>query len=72
MMVYIYFSGRRLCGGYLSTPRVFLILMVIDIYFISVMSSEPERMFSGAELTISEQRASLKTTIIELLKCLKS
>ena len=49
-----------------------LLKMVIDIYFISAMSAEPERVFSGAKYTISDQRNSLKSETIELLKCLKS
>ena len=36
------------------------------------MSSEPERVFSGAKYTISDQRASLKSETIELLECLQS
>ena len=35
------------------------------------MSSEPERVFSGAKCTISDQWASLKSKAIELLECLK-
>ena len=46
--------------------------MAIDIYSIPAMSSEPERVFSGAKHTISDHRASLKSETIELLECLKS
>ena len=46
--------------------------MVIDIHSIPAMSSEPERVFSGARHTVSDQRASLKSKTIELLECLKS
>ena len=46
--------------------------MAIDIHSIPAMSSEPERVFSGARHTLSDQRASLKSETIELLKCLKS
>ena len=45
--------------------------MIIDIYFISVMSSKAERVFSEVKRTISNSRDSLKSEIIELLKCLK-
>lgn len=47
-------------------------MMAIDIYSVSAMSSEPERVFSGAKYTISNHRASLKSETIELLECLKS
>ena len=46
--------------------------MAIDIYSISVMSSEAERVFSGVKYTVSDSRGSLKSETIELLKCLKS
>ena len=46
--------------------------MAIDIYSISAMSAEPERVFLGAKHTILDQRNSLKSEIIKLLKCLKS
>ena len=46
--------------------------MAIDIYSIPAMSSEPERVFSGAKHTISDQRNSLKGSTIEMLECLKS
>ena len=46
--------------------------MAIDIHSIPAMSSEPERVFSGAKHTLSDQRASLKSKTIELLECLKS
>ena len=36
------------------------------------MSSEPERLFSGAEYTVLDSRGSLKSKTIELLECLKS
>ena len=36
------------------------------------MSAEPERVFSDVKHTVSDQRNSLKSTTIELLKCLKS
>ena len=46
--------------------------MAIDIYSIPAMSSEAERVISGAKHTISDQRAGLKSETIELLECLKS
>lgn len=46
--------------------------MAIDIYSIPAMSAEPERVFSGAKHTITDQRNSLKIETIELLECLKS
>lgn len=46
--------------------------MAIDIYSIPAISAEPERVFSEAKRTISDQRASLKAETIELLECLKS
>ncbi len=46
--------------------------MAIDIYSIPAMSAEPERVFSGAKLTVSDQRNGLKSETIELLECLKS
>ena len=36
------------------------------------MSAESERVFSSTKHTISDQRNSLKSETIELLKCLKS
>ena len=47
-------------------------MMAIDIYSVPAMSSEPERVFSGAKHTISDHRASLESETIELLECLKS
>ena len=44
--------------------------MAIDIYSISAMSAEPERVFSGAKRTISDSRGSLKSETIEVLECL--
>ena len=46
--------------------------MAIDIYSIPAMSSETERVFSGAKLTVSDQRNVLKGERIELLEYLKS
>ena len=46
--------------------------MAIDIYFIPAMSSEPERVFSGAKRTISDDKGNLQSETIELLECMKS
>ena len=45
--------------------------MAIDIYSVPLMSFEPERVFSSAKHTITDQRYSLNIDSIELLKCLK-
>lgn len=46
--------------------------MAIDIFSIPAMSSEAERVFSGAKHTISDERASLQIDTIQALECLKS
>ena len=46
--------------------------MAIDIYSIPAISSEPERVFSSAKHTLSDQRNSLEAETIELLECMKS
>ena len=46
--------------------------MVIDIYSIPPMSSEPERVFSSTKYIITDQRYGLKIDATELLECLKS
>ena len=46
--------------------------MAIDIFSVPPMSAEPERVFSGAKLTITHQRNRLKMNTIEALQCLKS
>ena len=46
--------------------------LAIDITSIPLMSSEPERVFSSAKHTITDQRCSLNINSIELLECLKS
>ncbi len=52
----------------------FLLLssMAIDIFSIPAMSSEAERVFSGANLTITDEGSSLHIDIPEALECLKS
>lgn len=46
--------------------------MAIDVFSIPAMSSEPERVFSGAKHTLTEQRMRCSIITIELLECLKS
>lgn len=46
--------------------------MAIDIFSIPAMSSEAERVFSGAKHTITDERSSLHMDTIEALECLKS
>ena len=36
------------------------------------MSAEPERLFSGAKITITDRRNRLGSDMIEALECLKS
>ena len=46
--------------------------MAIELPSIPAMSAELERLFSGAKLTITDQRASLQGKTIEVIECLKS
>ena len=46
--------------------------MAVDVFSIPAMSSEPERVFSGAKRTMSDHRMSMKIDTVELLECLKS
>ncbi|KFZ19686.1 hypothetical protein V501_00566 [Pseudogymnoascus sp. VKM F-4519 (FW-2642)] len=46
--------------------------MAIDILSIPAMSAEPERLFSGAKITVTERRNRLGVDTIEYLECLKS
>lgn len=46
--------------------------MAVDILSIPAMSAEPERLFSGAKITITDRRNRLGSDIIEALECLKS
>ena len=46
--------------------------MAIDILSIPAMSTEPERVFSEAQRTISWDRMQLEQEIIEKIECLKS
>ena len=44
----------------------------MDILSIPAMSAEPERLFSGAKITITGRRNRLGSDVIEALECLKS
>jgi hypothetical protein len=46
--------------------------MAIDILTIPAMSSEPERLFSGAKISITDHRNRLGAETIQALECLKS
>lgn len=46
--------------------------MAIDIFSITAMSPEPERVFSGAKNTLSDNRASVTMSTIQGTQCLKS
>ena len=46
--------------------------MALDILLIPAMSTDPERLFSGAKITISDRRNRLGIYTIKALECLKS
>ena len=46
--------------------------MALDILSIPAMSAEPERLFSGAKITITDCRNRLGIKSIEAIECLKS
>jgi hypothetical protein len=46
--------------------------MAVDILSIPAMSAEPERLFSGAKITITDRRNRLGADVIGALECLKS
>jgi hypothetical protein len=46
--------------------------MALNILSIPAMSADPERLFSGAKITISDRRNRLGIYTIEALECLKS
>jgi hypothetical protein len=50
----------------------YLSKMALDILSIPAMSADPERLFSGAKITISDRRNRLGIFTIEALECLKS
>ena len=46
--------------------------MAIDIFSIPAISSEPEKVFSGAKNTLSDNWTSLTMSTIQAPQCLKS
>ena len=46
--------------------------MALDVLSIPAMSADPERLFSGAKITISNRRNRLGILTVEALECLKS
>ena len=49
-----------------------LAIMALDLLSIPAMSDAPERLFSGAGITITERRNRLGVESIEALECLES
>jgi hypothetical protein len=49
-----------------------LSIMALDVLSIPAMSAEPERLFSGAKISITDRRNRLGIESIEAIKCLKS
>ena len=49
-----------------------LSIMALNILSIPAMSAEPERLFSGAKITITDRRNQLGIESIQAIKCLKS
>lgn len=49
-----------------------LSIMALDILSIPAMSAEPERLFSGAKVTITDRRNQLGIESIQAIECLKS
>jgi len=46
--------------------------MALDMLSIPAMSSDPERAFSVAKITLTDRRNKLGMKMIEFLECLKS
>jgi hypothetical protein len=46
--------------------------MALDMLSIPATSAKPERLFSGAKISITDQRNRLRMKSIEALECLKS
>jgi hypothetical protein len=46
--------------------------MALDYLAIPAMSAEPERVFSGAKITLSDRRCRMGDDALEALECLKS
>ncbi|KAF1739627.1 hypothetical protein CRV24_001563 [Beauveria bassiana] len=49
-----------------------LSVMALDVSSIPAMSAEPERLFSGTKITITDRRSRLGIESIEAIECLKS
>jgi hypothetical protein len=49
-----------------------LSVMALDMLSIPAMSAEPERLFSGAKITITDRRNQLCIESIQAIECLKS
>ena len=49
-----------------------LSMMAIDILSIAPMSTETERLFSKAKLSVTDQRGSMNIETLNLLECLRS
>ena len=46
--------------------------MALDYLTIPAMSAEPERVFSGAKITLSDRRCRMGDDALEALECLQS
>ncbi len=46
--------------------------MALDLLSIPAMSSDPERLFSRAKITVTDRRNKLRIEVIQALKCIKS
>ena len=62
-----YWSARRLEPRWKDLAQ-----MALEYLSIPAMSAEPERVFSGAKITISDRRCGLGDEAINALQCLKS
>ena len=49
-----------------------LFLMAIDILLIASMSTETERLFSKAKLTVADRRGSMNMETLNVVECLRS
>ena len=49
-----------------------LSIMALDMLSIPAMAAEPERLFSGAKISITDRRNRLGIEVIQALECLKS
>ena len=69
-------ENKQHCSGGLSRPgkRIFPLLsrMAIDVFCIPPMSTEAERIFSGARRQVTWDRSSMSTEMVEACECIKS